>query len=102
MGKLNDKAVQAAQPGEKVRKISDGDGLSLVVQPNGSKLWWLRYRFGGKEKTLSLGQYPLVTLKQAREWAYDARKLLAAGSDPGEVKKAAAAEAAPASAPIGE
>lgn len=100
MGKLNDKAVQAAQPGEKVRKISDGDGLSLIVQPNGSKLWWLRYRFGGKEKTLSLGQYPLVSLRQAREWAHDARRLLAAGSDPGEAKKTASAEAAP--APAGE
>lgn len=100
MGKLNDKAVQAAQPGTKARKISDGDGLALVVQPNGSKLWWLRYRFDGKEKTLSLGQYPLVTLKEAREQAFEARKLLANGVDPGEVKKAAIVEASP--APLGE
>lgn len=89
MGKLNDKAIQAARPGEKVRKISDGDGLSLVIQPNGSKLWWLRYRFGGKEKTLSFGQYPLISLKQAREWAIDARKMIAQGGDPMSAKREA-------------
>ena len=50
MGKLTDKAVQAAQ----TRKHADGDGLALVVKENGARLWWFRYRFGGKEKTLGL------------------------------------------------
>ena len=81
MGKLNDKATAAAQPKEKQYKLSDGDGLSLIVQPNGKKLWWFRYRFASKEKTLSIGIYPVVGLKNAREWALEARKLLAAGLD---------------------
>ena len=76
MGKLNDKATAAAQPKEKQYKVSDGDGLSLIVQPNGKKLWWFRYRFAGKEKTLSLGTYPVVSLKEARERTFEARKLL--------------------------
>jgi integrase len=87
MGKLNDKATAAAQPKEKQYKISDGDGLSLIVQPNGKKLWWFRYRFAGKEKTLSLGIYPVVSLKEARERTFEARKLLSNGVDPQEIKK---------------
>lgn len=86
MGKLSDKAVQAAKQSEKTYLVADGDGLTLVVKPSGSKLWWVRYRFGGKAKTLSLGQYPVVSLKQAREWTLDARRLLATGIDPGQVK----------------
>ena len=89
MGKLNDKAVAAKQPKEKQYAVADGDGLTLVIKPNGTRVWWLRYRFAGKAKTLSLGVYPVVSLKQAREWALDARKLLAAGSDPMEAKKEA-------------
>lgn len=89
MGKLNDKAVAAAKPGEKDYKLTDGDGLHLLVKTNGSKLWRLKYRIAGKEKLLSFGQYPVVSLKNAREWALEARKLLAAGLDPMEVKKEA-------------
>lgn len=108
MGKLNDKAVAAKQPQEKQCAFADGDGLVLIVKPNGTKLWWLRYRFGGKAKTLSLGIYPAVSLKQAREWALDARKLLAAGVDPGQIKietkaaqiTSAAAVAAPLAEPV--
>lgn len=100
MGKLNDKAVAAKQPKEKTYLVADGDGLTLVVKPNETKLWWVRYRFGGKAKTLSLGVYPAVSLKQAREWALDARKLLAAGIDPGQIKtEAKAAQVATAAAP---
>ncbi len=87
--KLNDKAVAAAAPREKQYKISDGDGLALVIQPNGKKLWWLRYRFGGKEKTFSIGIYPTVSLRDARERAFKARKTISAGVDPMEEKKAA-------------
>ena len=86
MGKLNDKAVAAKQPQEKTQVFADGDGLTLVVKPTGAKLWWVRYRFDGKAKTLSLGQYPAVSLKQARDWTLDARKLLAAGVDPHALK----------------
>ena len=101
MGKLNDKATAAAQPKEKHYKLSDGDGLSLIVQPNGKKLWWFRYRFASKEKTLSIGIYPVVGLKNAREWALEARKLLAAGLDPMKVKKdTQSATIASAAAPI--
>lgn len=100
MGKLNDKAVSAAKPGEKDYKLADGDGLHLLVKTNGSKLWRLKYRIAGKEKLLSFGQYPVVSLKNAREWALEARKLLAAGLDPMQVKKEAQIAAiASASAP---
>lgn len=91
MGKLNDKAIQAAKPKEKTSIIADGDGLALVIQPSGTKLWWFRYRFGGKQKTLSLGIYPTVSLKDARERTIEAKKLLANGADPMEAKKATAA-----------
>ena len=87
MGKLTEKQVQSAQPAVKPRKINDGDGLTLVVQPNGSKLWWLRYQYSKKPKTLSLGQYPVVGLKDARNRAFEAKKLLAEGVDPHQLKK---------------
>ena len=102
MGKLNDKATAAAQPREKQYKISDGDGLSLIIQPNGKKLWWFRYRFAGKEKTLSIGIYPVVSLKEARERTFDARKLLSNGVDPHELKKEAQNAAIAASVSSGE
>ncbi|MDD5300030.1 MAG: tyrosine-type recombinase/integrase [Gallionella sp.] len=100
MGKLNDKAVAAAKPGAKDYKLSDGDGLHLLVRTNGGKLWRLKYRIEGKEKLLSFGQYPEVGLKTVREWTIEARKLIAGGLDPMEVKKeAAAAKASTATAP---
>ena len=77
MGKLNDKTVQAAQAKNKQYNLSDGDGLTLVVKPTGAKLWWFRYRFAGTAKTLAIGQYPAVTLKEARTNTIEARKLLA-------------------------
>ena len=86
MGKLSDKAVQAVKPKEKQYKLADGDGLTLIIKPNGTKLWWFRYRFGGKEKTLALGEYPIRTLLAAREHAYEARKLLLNGIDPMQIK----------------
>jgi hypothetical protein len=48
MGKLTDKAVQAAQPRDKQYGITDGDSLTLIIRASGAKLWWFRYRFGGK------------------------------------------------------
>jgi len=68
--------------------LFDGGGLYLVIEPSGSKLWRMKYRFNGKEKLLSFGKYPDVSLKEVRERAQEARKLLSNGQDPGEVKKA--------------
>ena len=85
--KLTDTAVRNAKPDFKPRKLADGSGLYLIVTPAGGKWWRLKYRFGGKEKLLSLGTYPDVGLKDARQRRDDARKLLANGVDPSEVKR---------------
>jgi integrase len=84
---LNDVAIRAAKAGPKPIKLSDDRGLFLLVQPSGGKLWRLKYRIAGKEKKLSLGRYPDVALKDARERGADARKLIAAGIDPSEKKR---------------
>jgi integrase len=95
---LTDTAIRKAKPAAKPFKLSDERGLFLLVHPNGSKYWRLKYRFGGKEKKLALGVYPDVALADARERRDGARKLLANGTDPSEAKKTAkavlAAEAA--------
>ena len=79
MTKLTDIAIKSAKAGNSIKKLSDGNGLTLVVYPNGSKYWVYRYRYLGKEKTLSLGIYPEVTLAEARLKLIDARKLIADG-----------------------
>ncbi|HEV3437852.1 MAG TPA: integrase arm-type DNA-binding domain-containing protein [Gemmata sp.] len=84
---LSDAKVRNAKAKTKSYKIADGEGLFLVVMPSGSKYWRLRYYFGGKEKLLALGVYSDVTLAEARDRSAAARKALAAGKDPGEVKK---------------
>lgn len=68
-------------------KLTDGNGMFLLVQPNGAKYWRLSYRFLGKQKTLALGVYPAVTLATARKKRDEAREQIAAGIDPGEAKK---------------
>ncbi|QLJ63874.1 tyrosine-type recombinase/integrase [Serratia marcescens] len=85
---LTDIKVKSAKPTEKAYKLTDGGGMYLLVKPNGSKYWRLKYRFVGKEKMLSIGVYPDVSLADARQKRDEARKILAAGGDPGEVKKA--------------
>ncbi len=90
---LSDVAIRAAKPGAKPIKLSDERGLFLLVQPSGGKLWRLKYRIAGKEKKLSLGRYPDVALKEARERAADARKLIASGIDPSEKKRSDRLEA---------
>lgn len=80
--------VQKASSGEKPKKLSDGGGLYLLVNPNGSKWWRLDYRFAGKRNTLSMGVFPDVSLKNARDKREAARKLLATGHDPGTQRKA--------------
>jgi integrase len=86
---LSDASVRNAKPKTKSYKIADGEGLFLLVMPNGSKYWRLKYFFAGKEKLLALGVYPEVTLAEARDRRVQARKVLAAGNDPGQAKKQA-------------
>jgi integrase len=86
--KLTDTAVRKAKPDAKPYKMADGGGMFMLVQPNGGKWWRLKYRFGGKEKLLSFGTYPELTLADARTRREEARKLLANGADPGAVKQA--------------
>lgn len=86
---LSDTAVRNAKPKSKPYKVSDGEGLFLLITPSGGKYWRLRYFFATKEKLLALGVYPDVTLADARERRAQARKVLASGKDPGEVKKEA-------------
>jgi len=85
---LNDTKIRSIRLPEKPVKLFDGDGLFLFVTLQGSKLWRLKYRHEGKEKLLSLGKYPEVGLAEARQKKEEARKLIAAGIDPGAVKKA--------------
>ncbi|MEI7386340.1 tyrosine-type recombinase/integrase [Pectobacterium versatile] len=85
---LTDIKVRSAKPEEKPYKLTDGNGMFLLVHTNGSKYWRLRYRSDCKEKTLALGVYPEVSLSEARQKRDEARKLIAAGVDPNEHKKA--------------
>lgn len=87
--KLSDTSIRNVKPTAKVQKISDGGGLYLYVSPAGGKLWRMAYRFDDKQKTLSFGAYPAVSLKDARYRRDEAKELLAAGIDPGEQKKQA-------------
>ncbi len=85
--KLTATAVKNAKPKEKPYKLGDGGGMFLLVNPNGSKYWRLKYRILGKEKLLALGVYPDVSLSEARQGRDEARKLLANDADPSEIKK---------------
>ncbi len=87
---LNDTQVRGIKPNSGVKKYSDGGGLYLHVTPNGSKLWRMAYRFAGKQKTLSFGSYPAVTLADARRRREEAKVQLADGADPSAVKRKAA------------
>src|SRR5262249_11299870 len=84
---LSDAGVRGARLATTPRKLSDGGGLFLLIQPNGSKLWRLAYRYGSKQKTLALGIYPTVSLAQARDCRESAKKLLASGVDPSVHRK---------------
>lgn len=84
---LTDTACKNVKPSDKPRKIADGGGLFLLVAPTGGKLWRQAYRFDGKQKLLSHGAYPAVTLQAARAARDAAKALLAKGIDPGEEKK---------------
>jgi integrase len=79
---LTDVAIRNARVKEKSYKMSDMQGLFLLISPSGSKLWRMKYHFKGVEKKLSLGEYPRVTLRDARKQRDQARDLLAQGKDP--------------------
>jgi len=85
---LTTTAIKNSKPGATPRKLSDGGGLYLLVNPTGSRWWRLKYRIAGKEKLLSLGVYPDVSLKLARERRDEARTLLASGIDPSAKRQA--------------
>jgi hypothetical protein len=73
---------EAAKAADKPEKLFDAGGLYLLVNPQGPRLWRLKYRMHGKEKLLAIGAYPEVSLKRAREKRDEARRLLADGIDP--------------------
>lgn len=85
---LTDVKVRTAKPLDKPYKLADGGGLYLLVNPNGSRYWRMKYRVLGREKLLSIGVYPDVPLAVARQKRDEARRSLAAGDDPGAMKKA--------------
>jgi integrase len=85
---LTDTEIRCAKPARKAFKLYDREGLFALVNPTGSKLWRLKYKFQGKEKLMALGKYPTLKLVEARERAFAARKMLANGIDPMAAKKA--------------
>ena len=85
---LSDTAIKAAKPKDKPYKLYDEQGLFIIIAANGGKWWRLKYFFNNKEKNMSLGTYPAISLKQARKIKDDARQLIAQGIDPSENKKA--------------
>lgn len=84
---LSDAQLRALKPKAKPYKVSDFDGLYVTVTPSGSRLWHLKYRIGGREKRLSFGAYPSITLADARKLKDEARNILAVGGDPGVIKQ---------------
>lgn len=87
MGNLTATGVKQAKPREKQYKMTDGDGMYLLVTPAGGKYWRYNYRYAGKRKTLALGVYPEISLADARSRHFSAREDLARGTDPSEVKR---------------
>ena len=85
---LNDTCIRSIKPAEKPKKYADGGGLFLYVPPTGNKYWRMGYRFNKKNKLLSFGEYPTVSLKMARDRRDAAKKLLTEGIDPSQHKKA--------------
>lgn len=86
---LSDVQIRNLKPKDKQYKVSDFEGLYVLVKPSGSRLWQMKYRYFGKERLLSLGAYPAVSLAQARKLKDEARALLAKGIDPSEAKQEA-------------
>ena len=93
MTRLYATTIASAKARDKDYKLGDGAGLYILIRPNGSKLWRFNYSWFGKQRTLTLGQWPEVSLADARTKRDEARKLIAAGSDPSHEKKLAFARA---------
>lgn len=91
---LTDTKVRSAKPEAKEYSLVDGDGMFLLIHPNGSKYWRFRFRFGGKQHLMAFGVYPETSLADARHKREAARKLVAAGIDPREQKRAVKEELA--------
>ncbi|UCQ54656.1 tyrosine-type recombinase/integrase [Edwardsiella tarda] len=89
---LSDVKVRSAKSESKAYKLTDGEGMVVLAHPLGPEYWWLRYRFGGKEKMLVLGKYPEVSLADTQARRDEARKLLVNSVDPSENKQAAKVE----------
>jgi len=83
---LTELEAKYAKRRDRSYKLADGGGLFLLVQPNGSKLWRMKYRYDGKEKLLSFGAYPTLGIAAAREKRDTAKALLAEGKDPGSTR----------------
>lgn len=84
---LTDTAVKQVKSREKLYKMGDSDGLSLWVQPSGGKLWRFQYSFQGKVHRMSLGTYPEISLREARERRDTYRKMVANGVNPLKEKR---------------
>lgn len=82
---LTDTAIKAIKPEDKSKRYSDDGGLYLQVSSKGAKLWRMAYRFAGKQKTLSFGKYPHITLAEARRKRDDAKVIIANGADPSDI-----------------
>ncbi len=80
--RLTDNVIRNAGAGERPIKLFDGEGLYLLVNPSGTRGWRFKYYFQGREKLLSLGPYPEITLKVARDRRLEARRLVEMGTDP--------------------
>lgn len=85
---LTIKQIEAAKAKDKAYRMADSGGLFIYVPPSGKKVWRLRYRFEGKEKTLVIGPYPQVSLAEARAKQSEAKLKIAGGIDPAEQKQA--------------
>jgi hypothetical protein len=84
---LTVKQIEAAKPKDKPYRLLDSNGLYLYIPASGKKVWQLRFKLDGKEKILTVGKYPLMSLQEARDKAYLARKDITDGIDPVKSKK---------------
>lgn len=84
---LSDSMIKATKPSSKDLRLFDGNGLYLLIKPNNSRGWRIDYTINKKRKTLSLGTYPLITLAEARNSAFDVKKMVSNGIDPSDIRK---------------